>query len=379
MTCRQPASFSRRRRWATLAFALVCASATGLVGAQAAPTSGDTAGTALGGTATLVFVDGDHVVFSVTDDEDTVSHTDAKGAGAGAGGTVRHEGYATYGDATLLEHYEVRLVESDGIETIRPYVTEAVAQATAAGGQSLAVRPGTVDRSAPERGQIDIVVSSSSPCSGLWLGCGGPTVEEGKVQAGQIWINPRVFDRPTDQIANTVRHELGHTLGLAHYEYLHEDRVQTMHPSRFDAATYESGDAAGLRAVSGTPPATAQASAPPAQVQATDPVGSIDPAAGPLGLVVRGWALDPDTTEPITVTVTVDGAPVDVLADLDGPADAGTPRSGHGYETVRLARSGTYEVCVVARNVGAGHDTPLGCEQVTVTASGVARIGLQTV
>lgn len=345
--------------------AVGAAAATGLAGAEATEPVVDDA-------LTVVFQDGDHVVFGTAADEHAPA--DAK-AGETGFGAVRHDGFSTYGDSRLSGAYEVRLVASDGVERLRPYVAEAVAAASAAGGISLALRPGTIDRAGPARGQIDVMVSEMSPCGGMWLGCGGPNIDQGTITSGQIWINPRAFDRPPSELSNTVRHELGHTLGLGHYEYLHEDRVQTMHPTRFDAATYESGDRDGLRFVAGKPPIDPAAEPPPAP---TDPVGAIEAAlAGPFGITVRGWAVDPETASPVTVVVTVDGVPTVVVADEERISVDGRRRPA-GYETARPAGAGIHEVCATVRNVGRGSDTPLGCIAVVVSASSVGQLGLQT-
>lgn len=363
----QPAQ-QRRARIALLIIAVTALFATaGLAGAdEGRPGSGD-----LGdpiGAAALVHVDGDHVVFEVGADP-----VHAKGAAVGSGSGHYHDGFATYGDAKLLDHYEIRFVWSAGIEQLRPFVAQAAAAVTGASSQSLELRPGQIDRMGPGRGQIDIVVSDSSPCTGMWLGCGGPTIDEGRIVSGQIWINPRAFHRSAAELDNTVRHEFGHTMGLAHYEYLHDDHVQTMHPTRFDAARYESGDVDGLRFTAGLPPVPDE----PEPVRSGDPVGLVESAvAGPFGIVVRGWAVDPETTEPLVVTVTVDGKSFDLRAD-EAASDAA--RNGHGFSLVRLARSGTHEVCAVARNVGTGSDTPLGCQELTISASSVSALGVQTV
>ena len=365
---RRTAHREGRRRHAVAAAVLVVTAATGLVRADA-DIDGTTDAALDLGTASLpiVYHDGDFIVFGT-------DPADGK-AGAPGGYARRHDGFSTYNDAKLLDHYDVRIVESAGADQVRPLVAEAVAAASAAGGQSLALHPDTVAPTGPQRGQIDIVVSSSSPCGGWWLGCGGPNIDDGVITSGQIWINPRLFERPPAQMENTVRHELGHTLGLAHYEYYHEDKVQTMHPSRFDAPTYEAGDTKGLRFTAGNPPVEQTA---PQATEAVDPVGFVESVtAGPFGIVLRGWALDPETNAPIRVTVTVDGVPSDVVAEVDRGAVDGD-RRGHAFESVQVAGPGPHEVCATARNVGRGSDTPLGCRVVFVSASSVGLIGLQT-
>ena len=326
----------------------------------------------------LVFHDGDHVVY------------EAKGqtATTPSSGITVHDGFTTYGDATALDGYQIRLVASDGIESYRPLVQQAATAATTAGGPSLTVAPGLYPwGSVPGRGQIDVVVSSTSPCGGSWLGCGGPSIEGGVVVAGRMWFNPRLGYHSLEEIQNTVRHELGHAVGLAHYRWTYQGRVQTMHPTDFEASDYEAGDTAGLRFLTGTtavPAASASAAspespAPPAPLAPTptsiDPVGGIDSAvANPFGIVVRGWAMDPDTTGPVPVLVTVDGDPTELSADR--PDDS---HGIHGFAVVWLVSPGVHEVCATVRNVGAGHDVALGCRTVEVSSQSIGLIGLQTV
>jgi hypothetical protein len=102
-----------------------------------------------------------------------------------------------------------------------------------------------------------------------------------------------------------------------------------------------------------------------------DPFGNgFDKVTGVTGGVeVKGWAIDPDTTAPIKVRVTVDGVAKDVTADV-ARADIGSayPAYGpnHGFLTTVSATPGTHQVCVTALNVGAGANTSFDCQQVTV-------------
>ncbi len=365
---------SHRGQLALLAVVALVVTAGGLVRADATGLGAD------GATASetvidelpaieLVFHDGDHVVY------------EAKGQTAsGTGGVTVHEGFTTYDDATALDSYQVRLIASDGIETYRPLVQRAVAAATAAGGPSFTVLPGTQPwGSVPGRGQIDVVVSSLSPCGGSWLGCGGPTIDHGVVVAGRIWFSPRLAAHPVDEIDNTVRHELGHAVGLAHYRWSYQGRLQTMHPTSFDASAYQAGDAAGLRFLTGTTVLPAAPAAPPAPVvsvpPSVDPAGAIDSAvANPFGIIVRGWAVDVDGAGPVPVLVTVDSNPTEVSADR-----AHAQRGAHGFAVVWLVAPGVHEVCVTARNTGQGHDVALGCRTVAVSSQSIGLIGLQTV
>ena len=104
---------------------------------------------------------------------------------------------------------------------------------------------------------------------------------------------------------------------------------------------------------------------------------SVTVSAAPIGnfedggrlydiLVVKGWALDPDTGAPIAVKVRVDGVVVQTgTAGLDRP-DVGAYYpvygSAHGFQQVVYSAPGPHTVCVVAVNAGAGsQDTVLGC------------------
>jgi hypothetical protein len=105
---------------------------------------------------------------------------------------------------------------------------------------------------------------------------------------------------------------------------------------------------------------------------AGSPFGTFDGVrAVPGGFELWGWAIDPDTTAPIYVWVTVDGAGRHVYSDADRP-DVAVAHPGygpeHGFRDGMTATSGTHRVCVTASNVGPGAHTSLGCRTVTVRA-----------
>lgn len=106
-------------------------------------------------------------------------------------------------------------------------------------------------------------------------------------------------------------------------------------------------------------------------VSVVDPTGAVDIVSPvPGGLRIAGWALDPDTVEPVVVHVYVDGALVKVLtADLPR-ADVGRAYPGfgerHGFEAVVPAVPGRHEVCAYAINVGAGRNALIGCAVATM-------------
>lgn len=324
-----------------------------------------------------VFRDGDFIVY------------EAKAGGASAP-AVSQNGYATYGNVVMRESYVIRMIDSEGIERVRPVAEEVAATMRDDIGQRVTVADGRFPSSTTAKvGHIDIRVSSSAPCASPWLGCAAPTVDDGVVQSAQVWINPRLFDKPSYAIANTVRHELGHAFGLAHYDGLWNGRIQTMHSTDFDAPDFRSGDRNGLvalaiHATSPDPehddeepghdherPEPPPVPAPPR----VDPTGTVDDIVSTgLGVVVRGTATDPDTPDPIGVLITMDDQPFELLAARNDPSTATT----HGYEVLWSVDPGPHRICVTARNVGPGTDVPLGCRDIVVTRTSVGQLGLQT-
>ncbi|AXH36802.1 hypothetical protein DVJ78_16520 [Humibacter sp. BT305] len=107
-------------------------------------------------------------------------------------------------------------------------------------------------------------------------------------------------------------------------------------------------------------------------VASTAPFGSFDSAVRSAGGVsVTGWAIDPDTKDPIDVVFFVDdrwtsstkasGSRTDVAAVY--PAYG----SAHGFSALVPASPGTHRVCAYAVNVPASNDNPqLGCATITV-------------
>ena len=104
-----------------------------------------------------------------------------------------------------------------------------------------------------------------------------------------------------------------------------------------------------------------------------DPLGNLEAAAaGPDAVSLSGWALDPDTTDPSTVEMIVDGQPV--ADDHRGDGAAGcrrvsTRRSRRFRDSPRRWRwrAARTRCAPVADNVGLGlTDTTLGCRTVVV-------------
>lgn len=107
-------------------------------------------------------------------------------------------------------------------------------------------------------------------------------------------------------------------------------------------------------------------------VPGSRPIGSLNSATVSGSTIsLRGWALDGDTTASVPVAISVDGVTKQVRADVPRTDVARRyPAYGqaHGFAYSVKAAKGTHEVCVTARNVGAGTaDRQIRCTKVTVT------------
>jgi peptidoglycan/xylan/chitin deacetylase (PgdA/CDA1 family) len=112
----------------------------------------------------------------------------------------------------------------------------------------------------------------------------------------------------------------------------------------------------------------------PATAATGSPFGNYESAVAVVGgISVKGWAIDPDTTAPIYVWVTLDGVGRHFYANVNRPdVGAAFPAFGpsHGFLGTLAATPGTHTVCVTASNVGAGTHTSFGCRTVATALSG---------
>ncbi len=110
-------------------------------------------------------------------------------------------------------------------------------------------------------------------------------------------------------------------------------------------------------------------------VKDPNPTGTLASATfSPGGITATGWAIDPESNDPIQVHVYVDGrfgaADMAAAAATSIPSSLSTYGANHGYSiTVPVAIAGSHSVCSYAINVGLGSNVPLGCTSV-VTMSG---------
>jgi hypothetical protein len=97
------------------------------------------------------------------------------------------------------------------------------------------------------------------------------------------------------------------------------------------------------------------------------PVGSVDQVTRSGSIVtVAGWALDPDTADPIDVHLVVGSQILPVHASIIRP-DVGLAFPGYGSShgfVATFSAASPVSVCAFAINIGGGSNTLLGCRAV---------------
>ncbi len=209
---------------------------------------------------------------------DSVVGADAVGAQRQARTAVAlaGAGFNAYGTPNFGDYTIVLVTSAEGnIEDYRDEFEVMADQVNARNGLSIRVAPGTIAGPAdpidldPPEGQIWATISSTSPCAGsAWAGCGGPggnRVIDGVAHYtyGALWLHTTRL-APAGPVAKqaVVSHEIGHTLGLTHFDTIFEGQYQVMRS--FLDGTYsalQSGDLNGIAHVVDTPPSNDDVSA----------------------------------------------------------------------------------------------------------------------
>lgn len=102
---------------------------------------------------------------------------------------------------------------------------------------------------------------------------------------------------------------------------------------------------------------------------AGSPIGNLESITSvPGGIQVKGWSIDPDTSDAIQVHVYVNGVGAVLMASRSRPdVKAAYPSAGanHGFDDrVPVSTGGSGDVCVYAVNVARGANVLLGCQTV---------------
>jgi peptidoglycan hydrolase-like protein with peptidoglycan-binding domain len=114
-----------------------------------------------------------------------------------------------------------------------------------------------------------------------------------------------------------------------------------------------------------------------------NPVGALESAVPALGSVtVTGWAVDPDSADALTTSLTVDGAPSTVVPETVTRTDIAQRfpgvSDGQGVRAALDLPEGTHQVCLLAGNADGteGSDATVGCRSVVVQHTPVASLDL---
>ena len=176
----------------------------------------------------------------------------AAGGGSGSGG-VAGQGFSAVSSSVrwLDSGYTIRLTGGDRrVEQYRDELEAAARGASAAGGLPVRVAGGFGGPTTASRGEM-VVTLEQGPCGSPAYGCGGPTMQSGRIVGGRVWINPAALGAAAEDRLNLAAHELAHTLGLHHYSGDWTDGRQAMHPTLSRTTTYRDGDRRGLRYMAG--------------------------------------------------------------------------------------------------------------------------------
>ena len=88
----------------------------------------------------------------------------------------------------------------------------------------------------------------------------------------------------------------------------------------------------------------------------------------PLAMRFAGWALDPDSTDPIDIHAYVDSEGTRHVANLERPdIGAAFPDSGsaHGFDITLPIPPGSHSICLYAISIGKGRNDIIGCARTT--------------
>jgi hypothetical protein len=212
---------------------------------------------------------------------------------------------------------------------------------------------------------ISIMLAGGSACPSGRLGTTYPRFAfayNGRLvqTGGLVQICPAALGTPW-LLMETLRHEMGHAVGLAHTNSRLGGRLQTMTPMASSAiVAYGPGDWNGLREIARRTAAAKLMWPAVGRIDATKRLGSSTQIA------ISGWAVSPvRPTARQTIWISVNGTYRYVGVTAVGRPDVNhtydrTTATPHGYSATINGVRGFNRVCVIARTTISAAKT-LGC------------------
>lgn len=259
--------------------------------------------------------------------------------------------------------FEEQLTTSDTTTTVCAYAIN-----TGSGGNAfLGCKTVDVDQSIPDQGRAPVGSIDAVDVSGTSARVTGWAVDPDTRSP----INVHIYVGSVGQAFIADKANNGSLSAFPSYGSSHGfDQTVTIPSGSSTICVYGINTGPGGHSLLGCKQVTA-AVKPPAVDRGRAPFGNYEALIGGAGTAtVAGWVIDPDTTDPITIHIYVDGVGTQYMADIARPdVAAAYPGTGsnHGfYQTIPMT-AGSHGVCVYGINNGAGGHTLLGCRTVTVT------------
>jgi hypothetical protein len=277
-------------------------------------------------------------------------------------GTASLDGYALMAGVGATRLGRVVRMDPTVPSGVRQIVQNTVNQINDASGAGLVIGPDT--SALPTADEIVVRVPNVTVCGALAAGCSsnsiGTTKGIGVVTNALVEIKRDLLGSGYE--TPILMHEMGHAMGLSHYEVPYRNLMQMMwHSVSPDMTAYRAGDRNGLAALT-------------APFANRNVIGNLDEVRQtPQGIRVIGWTLDLDAPAlALGVRATIDSVTAaSGTANLSRP-DVGAAFAGagnlHGFDLLvpTPAREGVFSICVDA--VGhRGQQVRVACRNLAVT------------